>query len=102
MLKNQIKLILYVVVVVGTVSMGIILFLAKDYLILSTAMIGGAMLPLAFGTGVEHESNAAMALAIIGGLISSMVLTLLVVPAIIDLCTQWMYSLENGYEKGQV
>ncbi len=47
----------------------------RPILMTTFAMIG-AMLPLAFGTGAGHEMNAPMALAIIGGLISSTVLTL--------------------------
>jgi HAE1 family hydrophobic/amphiphilic exporter-1 len=54
-----------------------------------------AMLPLAFGTGAGHESNAPMAIAVIGGLISSTILTLLVVPAIYRL----MYPLDAWLRK---
>ena len=39
-----------------------------------------AMLPLALGNGAGHESNAPMAIAIIGGLISSTLLALFIVP----------------------
>ena len=42
----------------------------RPILMTTFAMIG-AMLPLAFGGGAGHESNAPMAMAIIGGLISS-------------------------------
>ena len=41
-----------------------------------------AMLPLIFMKGAGYESNSPMATAVVGGLISSMILTLLVVPAI--------------------
>lgn len=73
----------------------------RPILMTTFAMIG-AMLPLAFGGGAGSESNAPMALAIIGGLVSSTVLTLLVVPAIY----KFMYPLDRWlrsfYEKGQV
>lgn len=73
----------------------------RPILMTTFAMIG-AMIPLAFGSGAGHESNAPMALAIIGGLISSTVLTLLVVPAIY----KFMYPLDawlrKWYEKGLV
>ena len=73
----------------------------RPILMTTFAMIG-AMIPLAFGSGAGHESNAPMALAIIGGLVSSTVLTLLVVPAIY----KFMYPLDawlrKWYEKGLV
>ncbi|MBN2965291.1 efflux RND transporter permease subunit [Sulfurospirillum sp. T05] len=73
----------------------------RPILMTTFAMIG-AMIPLAFGGGAGHESNAPMALAIIGGLLSSTVLTLLVVPAIY----KFMYPLDawlrKWYEKGVV
>mgnify|MGYP000143098648 FL=1 len=73
----------------------------RPILMTTFAMIG-AMIPLAFGTGAGHESNAPMALAIIGGLVSSTVLTLLVVPAIY----KFMYPLDawlrKWYEKGKI
>ena len=44
-----------------------------------------AMLPIAFGVGEGAETRSPMAIAIIGGLLSSIVLTLVVVPAAYDL-----------------
>lgn len=73
----------------------------RPILMTTFAMIG-AMLPLAFGGGAGSESNAPMALAIIGGLVSSTILTLLVVPAIY----KFMYPLDRWlrkfYERGRV
>jgi len=73
----------------------------RPILMTTFAMIG-AMMPLAFGGGAGHESNAPMAIAIIGGLVSSTILTLLVVPAIY----KFMYPLDawlrTWYEKGKV
>ncbi len=73
----------------------------RPILMTTFAMIG-AMMPLAFGSGAGHESNAPMAIAIIGGLVSSTILTLLVVPAIY----KFMYPLDawlrKWYEKGEV
>ena len=73
----------------------------RPILMTTFAMIG-AMIPLAFGSGAGHESNAPMALAIIGGLMSSTILTLLVVPAIY----KFMYPLDawlrKWYEKGKI
>jgi hydrophobic/amphiphilic exporter-1 (mainly G- bacteria), HAE1 family len=50
----------------------------------TVAMIFG-MLPSALGTGEGAESRAPMAVAIIGGLVSSTMLTLLVVPVVYSL-----------------
>ena len=66
----------------------------RPILMTTFAMIG-AMLPLAFGSGAGHESNAPMAIAIIGGLISSTILTLLVVPDIY----KFMYPLDAWLRK---
>ncbi|MBN2815194.1 MAG: efflux RND transporter permease subunit [Campylobacterales bacterium] len=51
-------------------------------ILMTTVAMVFAMLPLAFGTGLGSETNAPMAISIIGGLLSSMLLTLLVVPVI--------------------
>ena len=61
-----------------------------------------AMLPLALGTGAGHESNAPMAAAVIGGLISSTLLTLLVVPALYRMMYPLDAWLRGFYEKGNV
>ncbi|HFU75861.1 MAG TPA: efflux RND transporter permease subunit, partial [Arcobacter sp.] len=66
----------------------------RPILMTTFAMIG-AMLPLAFGGGAGHEANAPMALAIIGGLASSTILTLLVVPAIY----KFMYPVDRWIRK---
>lgn len=73
----------------------------RPILMTTFAMIG-AMLPLAFGTGAGHEMNSPMALAIIGGLVSSTVLTLLVVPVIYRLLYPMDRWLRKFYEKGKV
>ena len=73
----------------------------RPILMTTFAMIG-AMIPLAFGGGAGHESNAPMALAIIGGLMSSTILTLLVVPAIYRIMYPMDAWLRKWYEKGKV
>lgn len=70
----------------------------RPILMTTFAMIG-AMIPLAFGNGAGHESNSPMALAIIGGLISSTILTLLVVPAIYKFMYPFDRWLRKWYEK---
>jgi len=51
-------------------------------ILMTTFAMVFAMLPLIFMKGAGYESNSPMATAVVGGLISSMILTLLVVPAI--------------------
>jgi HAE1 family hydrophobic/amphiphilic exporter-1 len=46
------------------------------------------MLPAAFGAGAGSDANAPMAVAVIGGMLSSTLLSLVVVPAV--------YSLVEG------
>jgi len=73
----------------------------RPILMTTFAMIG-AMMPLAFGSGAGHEMNSPMALAIIGGLLSSTILTLLVVPAIYRIMYPMDAWLRKWYEKGTV
>jgi multidrug efflux pump subunit AcrB len=57
----------------------------------TAAMIGG-MLPLALGIGEGGETQAPMGRAIIGGVITSTLLTLVVVPVLytyLDRLTEW-------------
>jgi len=63
---------------------------AQPIVMTSVAMIAG-MLPAALGLGEGAEFRAPMAVAVIGGIISSTFLTLVVVPA--------MYTLMDDFEK---
>ncbi|HHE05613.1 MAG TPA: efflux RND transporter permease subunit, partial [Epsilonproteobacteria bacterium] len=69
----------------------------RPILMTTIAMIF-AMVPLAFGTGIGSETNAPMAISIIGGLLSSMVLTLLVVPVMYRLINPMDRWLRKFYE----
>jgi HAE1 family hydrophobic/amphiphilic exporter-1 len=63
----------------------------RPILMTTAAMIFG-MLPLALGLGASGETQAPMGRAIIGGVITSTVLTLVVVPVIytyLDRFTEW-------------
>ena len=53
----------------------------RPILMTTVAMIAG-MLPIALGIGAGAEVRQAMAIAVIGGLITSTMLTLLVVPVV--------------------
>ncbi|MCE9634543.1 MAG: efflux RND transporter permease subunit [Planctomycetes bacterium] len=64
----------------------------RPILMTTLAMVFG-MLPIAMGTGAGSESRAPMAVAVIGGLITSTLLTLVVVPvvyALFDDATSWL------------
>ena len=58
-----------------------------------------ALLPAAMGLGAGSETNKPLSVAIIGGMISSTLLTLVVVPAAYSLV---MHGLENGSAKWKV
>jgi len=73
----------------------------RPILMTTFAMIG-AMLPLALGQGAGHELNSPMAWAIIGGLTSSTILALLVVPAIYRLMYPLDRWLRKWYEKDKI
>ena len=71
-------------------------------ILMTTIAMVFAMLPLAISTSLGSETKAPMAIAVIGGLISSMILTLLVVPVLyrfINPIDQWM---RKWYETGKV
>ncbi|RRS31056.1 MAG: acriflavin resistance protein [Epsilonproteobacteria bacterium (ex Lamellibrachia satsuma)] len=69
----------------------------RPILMTTIAMIF-AMLPLALSTGLGSETKAPMAISIIGGLLSSMVLTLLVVPVIYRMINPVDRWLRKWYE----
>ena len=62
-------------------------------ILMTTFAMVFAMLPLALSNGFGSESKAPMAIAVIGGLLSSMVLTLVVVPIIYRL----LYPFDRSY-----
>jgi hydrophobic/amphiphilic exporter-1 (mainly G- bacteria), HAE1 family len=64
----------------------------RPILMTTFAMVCG-MLPVALGVGEGSESRAPMGVAVIGGLITSLFLTLAVVPATYDLFDEWKQRL---------
>jgi HAE1 family hydrophobic/amphiphilic exporter-1 len=66
----------------------------RPILMTSTAMVFG-MLPTALGSGTGASFRAPMAIAVIGGVVSSTVLTLLVVP-VIFLWMEWVAEIGRG------
>jgi HAE1 family hydrophobic/amphiphilic exporter-1 len=61
------------------------------------AMIG-AMIPTVFSTGIGSATNGAMALAIIGGLSASTILTLLIIPSLYKIMYPFDKWLKSFYE----
>jgi HAE1 family hydrophobic/amphiphilic exporter-1 len=64
----------------------------RPILMTTLAMVFG-MMPVAFGIGEGSETRAPMGIAVIGGLLTSLFLTLLVVPAAYDLFDDWLARL---------
>jgi HAE1 family hydrophobic/amphiphilic exporter-1 len=71
-------------------------------ILMTTIAMVFAMLPLALGDGLGSETKAPMAISIIGGLLSSMVLTLLVVPVIYRLISPLDRFFRKFYEVQKV
>lgn len=71
-------------------------------ILMTTFAMVGAMMPLAFGSGAGHEMNSPMALSVIGGLISSTILALLVVPAFYKILYPVDSWIRKWYEVGKI
>jgi HAE1 family hydrophobic/amphiphilic exporter-1 len=71
-------------------------------ILMTTIAMVFAMLPLAMGTGLGSETKAPMAIAVIGGLLSSMFLTLLIVPVMYRLIVPLDRWFRKFYEVGKV
>ena len=72
----------------------------RPIMMTTLAMIFG-MLPLAFGLGAGAEMRAPMARAVVGGLITSTLLTLLVVPVMYTLLEDLTNKLKRKAKKPQ-
>ena len=73
----------------------------RAILMTSFAMIC-AMLPLALSRGSGYEGNSPMAIAVIFGLVSSTILTLLVVPTIFEFAYKLDVKLRKIYERKEL
>ncbi len=65
----------------------------RPILMTTFAMVFG-MVPVAFGVGEGAETRSPMGVAVIGGLLTSLFLTLLVVPAAYDLFDEWVSKMK--------
>jgi HAE1 family hydrophobic/amphiphilic exporter-1 len=66
----------------------------RPILMTTFAMIFG-MLPMAMATGAGSETKSAMAWVIIGGLTSSMIFTLIIVPSVYMIIENWRVAVNN-------
>lgn len=66
----------------------------RPILMTTVAMIVG-MVPIALGLGAGSEVRAPMAIAVVGGLITSTFLTLIVVPVVFTYVDDWKVKLSN-------
>ena len=71
-------------------------------ILMTTMAMMFAMLPLAISTGLGSETKAPMAISVMGGLLSSMILTLLVVPVIYKLINPVDRWLRKWYESEKI
>lgn len=68
-------------------------------IVMTTIAMGAGMLPIAMGMGADPSFRSPMAIAVIGGLITSTLLSLLVIPVVfacVDDVAQWLRRLRSG------
>lgn len=70
----------------------------RPILMTTVAMIAG-MLPIALGIGAGSEARAPMAICVIGGLITSTLLTLVVVPVVFTYVDDWQRTLLSVFKR---
>jgi multidrug efflux pump subunit AcrB len=58
--------------------------------IMTTVAMGAGMLPIAFGFGADGSTRAPLGVSVIGGLLTSTLLSLVVVPAAYSLVSDWV------------
>ncbi|MDB5840427.1 MAG: efflux transporter permease subunit [Herminiimonas sp.] len=68
-------------------------------IIMTTIAMGAGMMPLALGWGADPSFRSPMAIAVIGGLITSTLLSLLVVPAVFTYIDDFEHLLRRGVRK---
>jgi multidrug efflux pump subunit AcrB len=68
-------------------------------IIMTTIAMGAGMMPLALGWGADPSFRSPMAIAVIGGLITSTLLSLLVVPAVYTYIDDLEHLLKRGMHR---
>jgi len=64
-------------------------------IIMTTLAMGAGMLPISLGIGADPSFRAPMAIVVIGGLITTTLLTLVVLPALYRMIEQWRMERSN-------
>ncbi|MBK9624047.1 MAG: efflux RND transporter permease subunit [Rhodocyclaceae bacterium] len=70
-------------------------------IVMTTLAMGAGMLPLALGFGADPSFRAPMAIAVIGGLITSTLLSLLVVPAVFTYIDDLQQAIRRLFHLGK-
>ncbi len=70
-------------------------------IVMTTIAMGAGMLPLALGWGADPSFRSPMAVAVIGGLITSTLLSLLVVPAVFTFVDDVALGVRRGFKRGR-
>ncbi|MBB3820551.1 multidrug efflux pump subunit AcrB [Xanthomonas arboricola] len=70
-------------------------------IVMTTVAMGAGMLPIAIGLGADPSFRAPMAIAVIGGLLSSTVLSLLVIPVVYSLVEDGKRVLARSFRRAQ-
>ena len=65
-------------------------------ILMTTIAMGAGMMPLALGWGADPSFRSPMAIAVIGGLITSTLLSLLVVPAVFTYIDDLAHLIGRG------
>ncbi|AOA58545.1 efflux RND transporter permease subunit [Acinetobacter larvae] len=71
-------------------------------IVMTTLAMGAGMLPIALGFGTDPSFRAPMAIAVIGGLITSTLLSLLVIPVVYTVIDDIKQKLLSCFKKGKV
>src|SRR6185295_8892516 len=64
-------------------------------IVMTTIAMGAGMLPIALGLGADPSFRSPMAVAVIGGLITSTFLSLLVIPVVYSCVDDLVQSMRN-------
>jgi multidrug efflux pump subunit AcrB len=70
-------------------------------IVMTTIAMGAGMMPLALGWGADPSFRSPMAVAVIGGLITSTLLSLLVVPAVFTYIDDLEHALRRAMKRGR-
>jgi multidrug efflux pump subunit AcrB len=73
-------------------------------IVMTTIAMGAGMMPIALGLGADPSFRAPMAIVLIGGLVTSTLLSLLVIPVVfsyVDDGAQWLYKRTGNVSRSE-